>query len=966
MSDTTSSGQSVNSPPGQSPQEGAEGPSREHAADPVSPQVEDQPTVISNRGPLPTLPPPKAGREAEKSDLRIGGRLEHFELLEYVGGGGMGRVFRALDTRLGRIVALKVLSRAQAGELETLMRFRNEARSAARLNHEGIAQVYYLGEEDGLPFISFEFIEGVNVRNLVAEKGTLKLAEALSYTVQVAEALAHAASHKVVHRDIKPSNVLITSEGRAKLIDMGLARMRKLGASANELTASGVTLGTFDYISPEQARDPRTADTRSDIYSLGCTLFYMLTGRPPFPEGTVLQKLLQHQEIEPPDVREFRPDLPEEVSRVVRKMMAKEPHRRYQDSSKLVEALLLLADQIGLRPLAPGHTAWTAGEEPKVSFFRRHLPWMAPTAAMVVVVVLLQALWTPSPQQASRLPSTWRSRPEGLAPNSAVRRESPSPGIVGPDAEPRPPESSGRGANVAAPAESAPPDSEAQDTPRSPDEPKPAAVTNGGVEPQKVVQRTPAEIVEPNPMDALVARPAGGSGLLPEVFEAGVSLPGQPPSGMSAQPHSEDDGGGLTGGAASPTELASAGPLAQPIPKRNNVLVVDPNGDGENAFATLGAACSTAGSGDVIELRYTGRLEEEPLTLANLELTIRAGEGFQPIVGFRTSEVDPIGYPRSMLTLIGSRLSLAGVAIEFDIHKDIPTDAWSLFEISPGEQVQLERCWLTIRNASAERSAYHQEVAFFRLKAAPGANVVIQEEPDEAAGRAAILLADSVIRGEAVCLWIEDLQPVHLDWKSGFLATTEQLLVSEGGERAPRPSDAVQIDLGQLTAVVDGGLCRLEHSEFAPYQLPAHIKAAESVFLLAPGASLIEQSGVSDMEESPRRITWIGEHNVYQGFTCFWKIRHLDPAIRSESKAFEEWTAYWTAANERSPRTGVIEEDKLPGPDRPVHTLTPDDYPQIEVPTEADAVPESDAATPADQAAGGAGRHGTIGFQAGG
>jgi len=941
-------------------------PSREPAPDRVSPLVEDQPTVISNRAPLPTLPRPKPEREAEPSDLRIGGRLEHFELLEYVGGGGMGRVFRALDTRLGRTVALKVLSRAQASDLETLMRFRNEARSAARLNHEGIAQVYYLGEQDGLPFIAFEFVEGVNVRKLVAEKGALTLAEALSYTVQVAGALAHAARHKVVHRDIKPSNVLITSDGRAKLIDMGLARMRKRGASANELTASGVTLGTFDYISPEQARDPRTADVRSDIYSLGCTLFFMLTARPPFPEGTVLQKLLQHQEIEPPDVRQFRPDLPEEVSRVVRKMMAKEPHRRYQDPSRLVEALLLLADEIGLRPLAPGHAAWTAGEEPKISFFRRHVPWMAPIAAMLVVVVLLQALWTPSSQEASRLPSTWRSRPEGLAPNPAVRRESPHSSIVGAEAERQPPESSGEAVEVAAPAEPASPDSGAEDTPLSPAEPKPAAAA-GRIGPQpKAVQQTPIEVVEPNPIDALVTPPAGGNGLLPEVFEGSVSLPGERPSGMSAESHAEDDGGGLDGGAASPTELAGAGPLAQPLPKRDNVLVVDPKDGGENTFATLGAACSTAGPGDVIELRYTGRLEEEPLTLANLELTIRAGEGFQPIVGFRTSEVDPIGYPRSMFTLIGSRLTLSGVAIEFDIHKDVPTDTWSLFEIAPGERVELERCWLTIRNAADGRSAYHQDVAFFRLKAAPGTNLVVEGEPLEAAGRATIQLTDeSVVRGEAVFLRIEDLQPVQLDWTNGFLATTEQLLVSEGGERAPRPSDAIQIDLRQLTAVVDGGLCRLEHSEFAPYQLPANIQAAESVFLLAPEASLIEQSGVSDMEESRRRISWVGNHNVYHGFSDYWTIRHLDP-IRSETKAFEQWTADWTAANEKSPTVGLIEADKLPSPDRPVHTLTPDDYPPIEVPTEADAAPEADAATPADQAAGGAGRHGTIGFQAGG
>ena len=132
--------------------------------------------------------------------------------------------------------------------------------------------------------------------------------------------MAHLAEAGVVHRDIKPSNILVDPHGRVKVIDLGLARIYHTAAN-DDLTATGVTLGTFDYISPEQARDPRSVDARSDIYSLGCTLFYMLSGRPPFPEGTVLQKLLKHQGDTPPDIREFRPELPEEISLLMRKMM---------------------------------------------------------------------------------------------------------------------------------------------------------------------------------------------------------------------------------------------------------------------------------------------------------------------------------------------------------------------------------------------------------------------------------------------------------------------------------------------------------------------------------------------------------------------------------------------------------------------------------------------------------------------
>ncbi len=140
------------------------------------------------------------------------------------------------------------------------------------------------------------------------------MGDAINYTLQIANALVHATERGVVHRDIKPSNIIVTPQGRAKLVDMGLARRFERGAG-HGLTQSGMTLGTFDYISPEQARDPRDVDVRSDLYSLGCTLFHMLSGRPPFPDGTVLQKLLQHQEEPPPDIRKLNPPVPDDLAR---------------------------------------------------------------------------------------------------------------------------------------------------------------------------------------------------------------------------------------------------------------------------------------------------------------------------------------------------------------------------------------------------------------------------------------------------------------------------------------------------------------------------------------------------------------------------------------------------------------------------------------------------------------------------
>ena len=264
--------------------------------------AETDQTVISSSPPLAPQQVPQGRLSQELAASMVGEQLGDIRLEQFVGGGGMGVVFRGLDTNLQRTVAVKILATRHPDDAESLRRFQVEARSAARLDHPNIARVHYVDEERGLRYLVFEYIEGTNVRDLVYANGPFPLADALRYMLQIADALLHAWQRNVVHRDIKPSNIIITPEGQAKLVDMGLARFEHAEPADHELTASGVTLGTFDYMAPEQARDSRQADVRSDIYSLGCTLFFMLAGQPPFPEGTALQKLLQHQSEAPPDV----------------------------------------------------------------------------------------------------------------------------------------------------------------------------------------------------------------------------------------------------------------------------------------------------------------------------------------------------------------------------------------------------------------------------------------------------------------------------------------------------------------------------------------------------------------------------------------------------------------------------------------------------------------------------------------
>jgi len=346
---------------------------------------DDAPTIISR----PSASPGSSQNRATPAVNIRGRRLAHFELEEPIGVGGMAAVIRARDTQLDRVVALKILPPQSAADADQVRRFEREARAAARLDHENIARVYYYGEDQGLHFIVFEYVEGENLRDMIARRGRIPVREATEYVLQVAQGLAHAADRGVVHRDIKPSNIIITATGLAKLVDMGLART--LDPTAAELTQSGATLGTFDYISPEQALDPRLADIRSDLYSLGCTFYHMLTGRPPAPEGTAARKLHFHQSERPVDPRYYNPEIPRELVLILGRMLAKDPHKRYQHPRELIRDLQQLLQQWSSSRSRRDSLA--AGRQRTEQRSRGRLAWLV---ALVVVGGMAVASWLES------------------------------------------------------------------------------------------------------------------------------------------------------------------------------------------------------------------------------------------------------------------------------------------------------------------------------------------------------------------------------------------------------------------------------------------------------------------------------------------------------------------------------------------------------------------------------------------
>jgi serine/threonine protein kinase len=338
--------------------------------------------------------PPESKTQGGRKPVRIG----KYEVVAHIATGGMGAVYRAVDTELGRPVALKVLAPGLAAQPNMVERFRREARSAAKLRHEHVVTIYEIGEFAGTHFLALEYVDGKDLHDYIQRHQRLRPEEAREILIQAARALDHAHKQGIVHRDIKPSNFLITQkDGRVfvKLTDLGLAR----GIREEEfrVTNPGSTVGTVDYMAPEQARDSSAADVRSDIYSLGCTFYHMLAGVPPFPEGNLTERLYQHAEKPPVDIREHNADVPAWMVMVLEQMLSKDPADRYQSPAELLQDLEH-PEKMRLPPISLGSLAELAKEA--------GAPARQPSRARVPVAEMLPGDGTaPKSPRRSRKPS---------------------------------------------------------------------------------------------------------------------------------------------------------------------------------------------------------------------------------------------------------------------------------------------------------------------------------------------------------------------------------------------------------------------------------------------------------------------------------------------------------------------------------------------------------------------------------
>jgi serine/threonine-protein kinase len=269
--------------------------------------------------------------------------LGNYVLLERLGEGGMGAVFKARHVKLGRVVALKLIRKERLDNPDFVRRFHREVQAAAQLTHPNIVLAYDADQAGDAHFLAMELVEGTDLGKVVKQHGPLPVAAACDYVRQAALGLQHAFEKGLVHRDIKPANLLLTVNGVVKVLDLGLARLASVESflePSTTLTQEGAVMGTPDFIAPEQARDSHSADIRADIYSLGCTLYFLLTGKVPFPGGSLTEKLLKHQLDAPRPLRGLRAEVPPAVAAVVDKLMAKRPEDRYQSPAEVAAALV--------------------------------------------------------------------------------------------------------------------------------------------------------------------------------------------------------------------------------------------------------------------------------------------------------------------------------------------------------------------------------------------------------------------------------------------------------------------------------------------------------------------------------------------------------------------------------------------------------------------------------------------------
>jgi len=741
--------------------------------------------------------------------------------------------------------------------------------------------------------------------------------------------------------------VLVSADGSVKLVDMGLARSENLDLS-EDMTASGVTLGTFDYISPEQAFDPRDADIRSDLYSLGCTLYFMLTGEPPYTGGTMLQKLISHGKTPPPDPRNLRPNLPEEVVAVMHRMMAKDPQNRYQNARDLLADLNELAYRYGLQRAQSNAVVALPPSNDGLQRLQMHLPWMIAFLLVLMVGGYLE-LQSTATREAFVIP-----RPVSAPRPAAATSSNGRPAAADQDPMSRIIEIESAAAN----SNTGPTNSPTQN-----------ATEDGALDPNDLNADPALERAsDSDTASNLASRPPRFNGPLP-------SPPTSELTDNSARPMAQDlispldedvkdessrsDGSSQSGGirmqepsdvveladgpVASPGNAASE-PPAEGLPKPQSVRIVTPSvlsvatrvdqvdrnvDDGAILVSTLTDAIDLA-------MRFgVGRVEIDVPDLVTGPVAIpQDNMTFVSTVGrtlIRMVSVNTMAIGRSEMINIGNhRTEFKNLDFHWELSQE-QVDGGAMFVINDSRLTRFKNCTFTLVN-----QAIRDGVSFFEIitdpETLPDSETLPGRmfNPDEnALPFVALQFDNAIIRGEADLIEMDYAAALQLAWNNGLLAISGRGIETAGALRRPGAmAGSMQLSLSNVTAEIPRGLLRMDLGTGGMYPVSIEREANQCVFLVDPGEPHIEVNNLESLSGDRPEISLRGEDNAYVGSST------LDAPIvvltdrdgNTETTLMSELAS---SDDELRPRSTVRWSTPAPQPNSQIyHRLSPTSYRQ--------------------------------------
>ena len=748
-----------------------------------------------------------------------GMQLGHFVIEERIGRGGMGAVFRAIDKRLDRVVALKILSPDLSSDQDAIQRFQNEAKAAAKLDHDNIARVHYIGEENGLHFIAFEFVSGTNVRKFILQKGRIAPSDVVNYSLQIAEALRQTSAANVIHRDIKPSNIIISPTGRAKLVDLGLAR-HQTKSQRPELTVAGTALGTFDYIAPEQALDARNVDVRSDIYSLGCTMFHMLTGEPPYPSGTVFQKVVNHHGSHPPSPSEKCRNVPPQLSRVVQRMMATNPDERYANADSLVNDLVQIAENFGLQPTSPDTVVWTTPlYKARNPYWDGTRTWMGVALVLLVMVVLVDRL------QFDTTTEPANDSFAGVNPTMDGHENSDSTDANGPSDNDQSnetiPETNSNSEIVATIGESTTANSL-------------NSLSTNGIDPDEVRDSSIPETNDSSTVGVIASNSSESNSIVT----------------------SEGDEQPLHSTQASQTTQDEVGIQDAPA-----FFVKTPGAEAIGVY-TLASAFTLAEDNSVIEIQSVQPIEiqTEKIRVQNKRVRIRSATNERPVIRFDLSESlsRQVFATEGIIFEIGSggALEVYGVDLELLIDESIAVDRWSFFKMSAGAELVTKWSSFTINNPNLA------DASLIEIPDSEPEDIssLMPERTSQRTTRVGI--HESFIRGQMDGVVQTGLDPMDLQFDATALNLTGAAYRIDGSQTPSMVMDSddqqssIKLEFGHVTAVLGEGLISASCGDHGDLP-PMIVDVRNSIFRIEkPGLPLIWIAGHLDSDLLIEKIQW--------------------------------------------------------------------------------------------------------------